>query len=315
MKSFSKELEEKPGATEVYSAVMTSSHHPPTDLPSVLVTDLTYKAGFGPVLLENINLDLPPGSRCLLCGANGAGKTTLLQVLAGKHMVPPSAVQILGRPAFHDLSLVTTGDLGYLGTQWRSGAGTPGGGQPLKGNLSARTLIYGVQGADPARRDRLLRLLDIDLEWTMLSASDGQRRRVQIAMGLLLPYKVLLLDEITVDMDVLGRLDLLHFFKQECEERGASIVYATHIFDGLEGWPTHLAYMEGGKVVKGGLWAGIHELEGGQRLLATVEQWLLKEKKERRAAMAAGGCKQDALTTAAKQPAPMMPSRHMAYFR
>uniref|UniRef100_A0A1D1ZRQ9 ABC transporter domain-containing protein n=1 Tax=Auxenochlorella protothecoides TaxID=3075 RepID=A0A1D1ZRQ9_AUXPR len=254
---------------------MTSSHHPPTDLPSVLVTDLTYKAGFGPVLLENINLDLPPGSRCLLCGANGAGKTTLLQVLAGKHMVPPSAVQILGRPAFHDLSL----------------------------------------GADPARRDRLLRLLDIDLEWTMLSASDGQRRRVQIAMGLLLPYKVLLLDEITVDMDVLGRLDLLHFFKQECEERGASIVYATHIFDGLEGWPTHLAYMEGGKVVKGGLWAGIHELEGGQRLLATVEQWLLKEKKERRAAMAAGGCKQDALTTAAKQPAPMMPSRHMAYFR
>lgn len=102
---------------------------------------------------------------------------------------------------------------------------------------------------------------------------------------------------------------------QECEERGASIVYATHIFDGLEGWPTHLAYMEGGKVVKGGLWAGIHELEGGQRLLATVEQWLLKEKKERRAAMAAGGCKQDALTTAAKQPAPMMPSRHMAYFR
>lgn len=111
-------------------------------------------------------------------------------MLAGKHMVPHSAVQILGRPAFHDLSLVTTGDLGYLGTQWRSGAGMPGGGQPLKGNLSARTLIFGVQGADPARRDRLLQLLDIDLEWTMLSASDGQRRRVQIAMGLLLPYKV-----------------------------------------------------------------------------------------------------------------------------
>lgn len=39
--------------------------------------------------------------------------------------------------------------------------------------------------------------------------------------------QVLLLDEITVDMDVVGRLDLLHFFKQECEERGATIVYVS----------------------------------------------------------------------------------------
>jgi hypothetical protein len=36
---------------------------------------------------------------------------------------------------------------------------------------------------------------------------------------------VLLLDEITVDMDVVGRLDLLAFFKQECAERGATIIY------------------------------------------------------------------------------------------
>lgn len=35
--------------------------------------------------------------------------------------------------------------------------------------------------------------------------SDGQRRRVQICVGLLRPFKVLLLDEITVDLDVLGR--------------------------------------------------------------------------------------------------------------
>lgn len=41
--------------------------------------------------------------------------------------------------------------------------------------------------------------------------------------------QVLLLDEITVDMDVVGRLDLLHFFKQECEERGATIVYVSGI--------------------------------------------------------------------------------------
>jgi CCR4-NOT complex subunit CAF16 len=63
--------------------------------------------------------------------------------------------------------------------------------------------------------------------------------------------QVLLMDEITVDMDVLGRMDLLDFFRQECEQRGATIVYATHIFDGLENWITHVAYLEGGALVHG----------------------------------------------------------------
>lgn len=52
--------------------------------------------------------------------------------------------------------------------------------------------------------------------------------------------KVLLLDEITVDLDVLARADLMTFLKSECDERGATIIYATHIFDGLESWPTHI---------------------------------------------------------------------------
>ena len=60
------------------------------------------------------------------------------------------------------------------------------------------------------------------------------RRRVQLAYGLMIEYSVLLLDEITVDLDVLGRADLMSFLRQECEERNVTIVYATHIFDGLE---------------------------------------------------------------------------------
>lgn len=37
--------------------------------------------------------------------------------------------------------------------------------------------------------------------------------------------QVLLLDEITVDLDVLGRADLMDFLRQECAERGATIIY------------------------------------------------------------------------------------------
>lgn len=43
------------------------------------------------------------------------GKTTILKILGGKHMVEPHMVRVLGRSAFHDTSLTSSGDLSYLG--------------------------------------------------------------------------------------------------------------------------------------------------------------------------------------------------------
>lgn len=60
----------------------------------------------------------------------------------------------------------------------------------LQGDLAAGEMIHGVEGVDPNRRQQLIDLLDIDLQWRLNRVSDGQRRRVQICMGLLKPYKV-----------------------------------------------------------------------------------------------------------------------------
>ena len=92
----------------------------------------------------------------------------------------------------------------------------------------------------PERRDELIKILDIDLAWRMHSVSDGERRRVQLAMGLLRPWRILLLDEITVDLDLLSRSNFLAFLKRETESRSCTIVYATHILDNLATWPSHL---------------------------------------------------------------------------
>ena len=86
-------------------------------------------------------------------------------------------------------------------------------------------MLNGLPGVDPVRRAKLMEVLDINPDWRMHTVSDGQRRRVQICLGLLKPFDVLLLDEITVDLDVLGRADLMQFLKGECEQRGATIVY------------------------------------------------------------------------------------------
>lgn len=66
----------------------------------------------------------------------------------------------------------------------------------MQADISAHQLIFNVPDVDPERRQQLVDLLDIDLNWHLHRVSDGQRRRVQICMGLLKPFKVLLLDEV-----------------------------------------------------------------------------------------------------------------------
>ena len=56
-------------------------------------------------------------------------------------------------------------------------------------DIGAGDIIHNVEGVDPARRARLMELLDINPSWRLNRVSDGQRRRVQICMGLLKPYQ------------------------------------------------------------------------------------------------------------------------------
>ena len=54
--------------------------------------------------------------------------------------------------------------------------------------------------------------------------------------------------QFTVDLDVLGRRNLLEYLRQETIERGVTILYCTHIFDGLDDWPTRSMFMSEGHV-------------------------------------------------------------------
>ena len=60
---------------------------------------------------------------------------------------------------------------------------------PAQGDIAAGKMIFGVDGVDAQRRQQLIDLLEIDLDWRLNKVSDGQRRRVQICMGLLKPYQ------------------------------------------------------------------------------------------------------------------------------
>ncbi|KAK9826074.1 hypothetical protein WJX74_010560 [Apatococcus lobatus] len=253
--------------------------------PAVQVSGLTFSypdldgtpaPGTEPVV-RNMTMDLLPGQRCLLIGANGAGKSTLLRVLAGKHMVPAGSVRVLGQSPFHDTQLSGSGALSYIGGSWDRDIAFAGYSIPLQGDFPAGKMIRNVPGIPAERSERLMKVLDVNPEWRMHQVSDGQRRRVQLCLGLLRPFQVLLLDEITVDLDVLGRADLFAFLREECEERNVTIIYATHIFDGLEHWPTHVMYLARGELQAFQPVDTFPEIQRGD-LLGLVCSWLTKER-------------------------------------
>ena len=100
-----------------------------------------------------------------------------------------------------------------------------GYGCPLQADIPVHGMMKVLQAEYPERRQELLELLGIDPNWRMHQISDGQRRRVQIFLGLIRPFKVLLMDEVTVSLDVIVRQDLLRWLKKESETRGTYIYY------------------------------------------------------------------------------------------
>jgi CCR4-NOT complex subunit CAF16 len=245
----------EPAATPAFSAAFT-------------IEDLTFAyAPDEPPVLRRLSFALPRGVRCLLVGANGAGKTTMLTLLAGRHMVADRAVRVLGRPAFSDTSLVE--HVALLG-----------GAFPFDVDIRVDEILDRRRDVDPERRDHLVGVLGVDPRWHMHRVSDGQRRRVQILLSLLEPRELLLLDEVTTDLDVIARADLLAFLRRESVERGATILYATHILDGLDRWATHLAFLDGGAIRVFRPLDQIDELTNlraagvASPLLRLVEHWL-----------------------------------------
>merc|ERR1719247_3938750 len=235
--------------------------------------------------LAAVTMGLPRGARCMLIGANGAGKSTLMNVIGGKHMVEKGSVQVLGKTAFYDTSLQAETSL--LTGSWTHSVNFVGHNVPYQA-MEVKTLINSHSaGIDPARLERLKTLLEIDESWNLTTVSDGQRRRVQILCKLLQPCAVMLLDEITTDLDLLARQDLLEWLKEEAEVRGACIIYCTHIFDGLDGWATHVTYLVKGELRFSSAVDAIKDLlsvppeertNGWGELFCAVQRWLREQR-------------------------------------
>ncbi|MCZ6596050.1 MAG: ATP-binding cassette domain-containing protein, partial [Planctomycetota bacterium] len=175
--------------------------------------------------LAGIDLECRYGEIYGLLGPNGAGKTTMLRILATILAPTAGRASIAGVDVAVD-PLEVRRRLGYLSSS-----------TGLYARLSAReTLLYfgklhGLQdGRLGERVDELIAMFQITefADQRCEGLSSGQRQRVSIARAVLHDPEVLILDEPTTGLDILGTSDMIDFIASRRSE-GRCVLFSTHI--------------------------------------------------------------------------------------
>ena len=209
---------------------------------SIVITDLDFKYE-NTTIFEKLNLSLLPKNCYVLSGLNGCGKSTLLKIIAGKTISDYGKVKVLDEDPFRCTTL--NAHIAYLSNDWGTRTVAYSGYNiPIQSAIQVKDMMVELRKKYSERSDELLDVLGINLEWSLNNISEGQRKRVQLYLGLVQPFKICLLDEITVNLDVLVKNRLMNYLKKESIENNACIIYVTHIFDGLDDWCSQLIYMK-----------------------------------------------------------------------
>lgn len=215
--------------------------------PVVNIRNLNFSYDKGTPNIIGLNCVIKPKSKVILVGANGAGKSTLLRILTG---------QIFMNLEYDDFDINGTANpndqhngVAYLGGAWKRRRTGFDGICPYTMDIAARDMMAKWQEEHLERRDELVRILGINLDWRMHECSDGQRKKVRIMIKLLRPFQLCIIDEFAADLDIFSRTRFFDYLSAECEKRGASVVYATHIFDNADSWGSHVAFMQLDKVL------------------------------------------------------------------
>jgi CCR4-NOT complex subunit CAF16 len=203
----------------------------------------------GSEVLERVSFKVPWGARVVLVGLNGAGKSSLLSLIAGVRMAPEGAVTVLGEDAFRGTSAAKRVVL--ISSEWTAAVASMSSASAEEMMTAAVERACEDERAETADRGRrLAELLGVDARWQVYALSEGQRRRLHLVIKLMPLYQLVLLDEATTDLDIVARRNLLLFLRQDSAVRRVTVVYCTHIFDGLEGWASHIALVAGRRVAR-----------------------------------------------------------------
>ncbi|MEU7035160.1 ATP-binding cassette domain-containing protein [Streptomyces sp. NPDC046237] len=220
----------------------------------------TFQTKNGPVeAVRGIDLTVRPGEILGLLGPNGAGKTTTLRMLTT--LLPPTGG--VATVAGHDLLADPAAVRQRIGYVAQAGGVDPQ--ETVRSELVIQGRLYRLSRTDAAARAeelaRELGLTDL-LDRSTAALSGGQRRRLDIALGLTHRPDVLFLDEPTTGLDPGSRADLWALVRRLRDEHGTTVVLTTHYLDEADALADRLVIVDKGVVIAEGTPAALKAEHG-----------------------------------------------------
>jgi ABC-2 type transport system ATP-binding protein len=193
--------------------------------------------------LVGVDLDVKAGEVLAVLGPNGAGKTTLVEILEGlRHRNGGIAVVLGADPA-------------DAARDWRARIGAVLQVSTQNDELTVGEMITAYAGYYPHPLDieHLLEALDLTAirDRRVHQLSGGQRRRLDLALGLVGDPELLFLDEPTTGLDPEVRIRIWEFI-EGLAEQGTTILLTTHYMEEAETLADRVAVLVGGRIVTTG---------------------------------------------------------------
>ena len=217
---------------------------------------------------DGISLSVPAGSVFGLLGPNGAGKTTTVRMLAT--LLEPDSGS--ARVAGHDVvraPMEVRRNIGLVG-QYASVDELLSGRQ----NLVMIARLHGLSGRDAkARAGELLERFDLGAPGNkpVSSYSGGMRRRLDLAVSLVVKPPILFLDEPTTGLDPSGRAATWDVISDMTRD-GTTVLLTTQYLDEADRFASRVAVIDHGRVVAEGTPANLKSRVGSATLSVTLDE-------------------------------------------
>ena len=195
--------------------------------------------------VRGVDMRVEQGEIFGLLGPNGAGKTTTQRMLTTLLQPTSGAAHVAGHDLLREPALVRQ-HIGYV-----SQAGGADAGATARENLLLQGQLYGL--AKPQAAARAAELIDaLDLaacaDRPVASYSGGQRRRLDLALGMVHRPALLFLDEPTTGLDPQSRARLWDEVRA-LRDQGTTVLLTTHYLDEADSLCDRVAIMDSGQIV------------------------------------------------------------------
>ena len=220
--------------------------------------------------VRSISLDIEPGELVAVLGPNGAGKTTMMRMLTTLIAPTAGSASVAGHDVVAESAQVRR-LIGYVGQG--NGAGHN---QRAGDELYSQAVIYGLDRRSAKRRAaELMDALDLAAlgRRKVSSLSGGQRRRLDVAMGLVHSPSLLFLDEPSTGLDPQNRANLWQHILQMREAATApmTIVLTTHYLDEADSMAGRVVVVDHGEVIADDTAEALKANLAGDRIVITVD--------------------------------------------